>query len=445
MVDAVVVGAGLSGLSAARRLVARGRSVVVLEGRDRVGGRTWSPEVGGYPFDLGAQWVGPGQDRVLALIDELGLDTFLQPDRGARLLGLRGEVRRYPWILPRVSVPGLLEAGYHIGALSLAARRVDRERPWTSPGASDQDRRTVAEYLDRRVRSDDARALLRIATQMIFAAEPEQLSELWFKLYVHAGGNLLKLSEVRRGAQDRKVVGGTQQISVRLADELGDRLRTGAPVHAIEGEDDGIRVRGPWGEVRARRAILALAPAHAASIDVRPALPAARLELHRTMPMGSVLKTVAVYARPFWRDRGLSGEAIRDAGPIRAVFDNAPPAGPASLVAFTVGSEVEPTGALDDETRRRTILDGLAELFGPEAREPVAYADKDWSGDPFAAGCYGGLGVPGLLTSCGEALRRPAGRIHFAGTETATRWIGYMDGAIEAGERAADEVHSAPR
>jgi monoamine oxidase len=114
-----------------------------------------------------------------------------------------------------------------------------------------------------------------------------------------------------------------------------------------------------------------------------------------------------------------------------------------ALLAFSVGAAARRLGAMAPEDRRRAVLDRLVAAFGSRAAEPSAFVEKDWSADPWTRGCPTGIMPPGVMSVFGPALRAPVGPIHWAGTETATEWTGYMDGAVQSGERAAAEVLAA--
>lgn len=438
--DVVVVGAGLAGLTAARRIAAAGRSVHVLEARSRVGGRTYTVSFAGGPVDLGGQWIGPGQERVLALTRELGVSAFPQHHRGRKVACLGDDRVTYRGLLPRVRLRALVDLALAMRRIDRTARAVPLAAPWSAPQAAALDARTAAAFLDEVARTGEARALLEVATQAIFAADSDALSLLYFLFYIRSGGGVAPLSSIRGGAQQDRLVGGAQQLTQLLAERLSGHVRLDSPVLAAEQDERGVTVRTPAGPLRARAVVLAVPPALAHKIDLGPALTPARATLHAEMPMGSVVKCVVAYERPFWREQGFSGEVVLDRGPLRMLFDDCGPDGrhPA-LVAFAVGSAAKAFGALPEAERRAIVLKTIDRAFGT-APAPLAYVDKDWAADPWSAGCYVGVAPPGLLTRVGEALRRPCGRVHFAGTETATRWAGYLDGAIESGERAAAEV-----
>ncbi|GAC1373181.1 MAG: FAD-dependent oxidoreductase [Polyangiales bacterium] len=449
-VDVVVVGAGLSGLAAARRLVDGGATVRVLEARERVGGRTLSEPLAGGVIDLGGQWIGPTQDRVAALARELGVATFPQHQVGKKVLEHAGVVSHYTGLIPKLPLLHLLELDFTMRRLDWLSRRVPPEAPWRARKAAEWDASTLADWQRDHISSRGAKTMIDIATRAVFAAEPTELSFLYFLAYLASGGGLMRLIEVRNGAQQDRFVGGAQRLSVGLAARLGDRVTLGAPVRALEQSDDGVIVRiggggdGSGGErtVRAKHAILALPPAVAGKIHVTPALPARRALLGEKMPMGSAIKVVVAYASAFWRQAGFAGEAVSDRGPMSMIFDDCAADGShPALVGFVLGDAARVHRA-DPDARKAAVLAQLVRTFGPRAATPLAYVDKDWSAEEWTAGCYVGLMAPGVMRAHGEALRAPCGRIHFAGTEAARQWMGYLDGAIESGERAASEVLS---
>ncbi len=438
--DVAVIGAGLSGLAAARSLAASGTSVAVVEARDRVGGRTLSRKVGDDIVDLGGQWIGPTQDVVAALADELGVRTFPQFSRGKKLVMRDGVVETYAGFLPKVPLLDRAELMVRMAQLERWARQVPLAAPDQARRAAAWDGETVADWL-RRVRRAGTRDLITIATQMIFAAEPKDLSFLFFLHYLHGGGGILRLSEVRGGAQERRFVEGAQELSIRMARELAPAVHTGVAVGAIEQDGRGVTLRTSHGPVRARYAILAVPPALAARVELGAARSASRTRVEQGMPMGSVIKCVVTYPRAFWREAGLSGEAISTGSPVRATFDDCGHDDrQAALVAFIVGDAARTWSKREPAERRAAVLADLVRLFGPAAGHPMVYVDQDWLAEPWSGGCYAGVMAPGVLASNAAALRAPAGRVLFAGTEAATAWAGYFDGALSSGRRAATEA-----
>jgi len=443
--DVAIVGAGLAGLAAARALRAEGRDVVVLEARDRVGGRTLNEPIGdGKVVELGAQWVGPTQDRVLALMDELGLESFPTHAEGENLFERGGELTRYGGTIPKVNPVALAEVGLVMRRINRMAAQVPREAPWRAPKAHAWDSQTFETWMRRNVRTGLARDILRLAIIGVWAAEPRDVSLLHVLFYIRSAGSLERLVDVEGGAQESRVVGGSQLICERAAEQLGaESVVLSSPVRSIEHDAGGgvVTVSSERVTVRARRAIVAAPPALAGRIRYSPALPARRDGLSQRMAQGSVVKCMAIYERPFWRERGLSGAVTSASEPISVVFDNSPPDGsPGVLLGFFEGKAAREAADLGRDERRRVVLDCMRGFFGPEAARAEGYVDRSWGSDEWARGCYGGYFAPGGWSDHGPALREPVGPIHWAGAETATVWNGYMDGAVSSGERAAGEV-----
>ena len=443
--DVVVVGAGLAGLAAARALEASGMRAIVLEARDRVGGRVLNHDLGnGDVVELGGEWIGPGQLRVNKMVAELGLETFPTYCDGENLLDLHGRVKRYTGEIPPLPVAALADLGQSQFRFDRLAKRVPVEAPWAADQAVRWDEETFATWVRRNTRTASARFFWEVFSEAVFAAEPQDFSLLYALAYTHAGGGVNSLIGVRNAAQQDRIVGGTQLIAHRMADPLGDAVRTSVPVRRIVQRADGVDVEADGLAVHARRVIVSIPPVLAGRITYDPVLPARRDQLTQKMPAGSVIKINVIYDEPFWRAEGLSGQVAGDRSPIKFTFDNSPASGsPGVLVCFLEGAQARIFGRLDAGERRRAVLGSLAGYFGKRAGMPVDYVEQDWSAEEFTRGCYGAHMAPGVMTQFGPVLREPIGRIHWAGTETAGVWSGYMDGALTSGERAAAEAIAA--
>ncbi|HEX5929179.1 MAG TPA: FAD-dependent oxidoreductase [Solirubrobacterales bacterium] len=460
--DVAVVGAGLAGLVAARRIAAAGARPLVVEARDRVGGRLLNEEIGdGKVVEVGGQWIGPTQERIAALAAELGVGTFPTHDEGRHLIEMEGRLASYEGritdarlslvrdlarAVPPAAMADLEQARARLDRM---ARQVPLEEPWMAPHAAKWDGQTFATWVRRNTRTAAARSLFELATEAVWAAEPADVSLLHVLFYTRSGSGFNSLVGTGGGAQQDRFHGGSQRLALRMAAELGaERLRLGAPVRRIEHGEGGVVLSadGPDGAlggltVRARRAIVAVPPTLAGRIAYDPPLPARRDQLTQRMPQGTVIKTMAIYERPFWREEGLSGQATSDAGPARVVFDNSPPEGsPGVLLGFLEGRLARQWGARSAGARREAVLAGHARLFGERAARPQRFVERVWAEEEWTRGCYGCLMTTGGWTEYGRALRAPIGPLHWAGAETATVWNGYMDGAVRSGERAAEEV-----
>ena len=446
--DVVVVGAGLAGLAAARGLVAAGRSVVVLEGRDRVGGRTRNERVGDGPADvveLGGQWVGPTQHRLLELARELDVPTFPTYATGVSLFAGGGSVRRYRGPIPRINPAVLADVGQAMVRLNRMARTVPPEAPWTAPNAAKWDAQTAATWMARNLATRGGRAILTLAIEAVWAADPTEPSLLHLLFYINSAGSIEALTETEGGAQQDRFVGGSQLLSLRMAAALGEeRVVLGAVVREIAQDADTVTVSAGDVVVRARHAIVAIPVPLTARIAWTPAMPHARDALTQRMAMGSVVKCMAIYDEPFWRAEGLSGTATDADGPVKVMYDNTPPSGrPGVLLGFFEGRAAQDAMRVSQDERREQMTRTLARLFGPRAARPERYIDQAWGQEELSRGCYGAYLPPGGWTGFGPALRAPVGRVHWAGAETATIWNGYMDGAVRSGDTAAAAVLAA--
>lgn len=389
-------------------------------------------------MELGGQWAGPGQDKVLALAKELGVGIFETYATGANLYYRAGRAQQYTGDIPPANAASLVELEVSIVQLNQMAATVPIREPWRAPRAQEWDRQTVAGWIAANNQTAEARDLAALAIRGVYGEEGTQISFL--DLLSAIGGVGGDFNTLIGSAQSLRFVGGPQQLSQGLAAKLSRAIKLRSQVTSVDwGQTVTVHTR--HASFRARQAILAAPKPLIARIRFHPALPPAHDQLLQRQPMGSVVKVNAIYDTPFWRAQGLSGSVISDTGPIEIVYDNSPPSGrPGVLVGFMEGDNSRAFFGASDATRRDAALASLARYFGPAARGPRDYADKMWATDAYARGAYGTYNPPGVLTSLGARTAGPVGRLHFAGADTSPEWPGYMDGAIRSGERAAREA-----
>ena len=443
--DVIVVGAGLAGLAAARDLRRAGHSVLVIEARDRVGGRVLNHRLAaGHVADLGGQFVGPAQRHILALAADLGMATQPIFTSGRAVLEIGGRQYRYRAV-PGLSPLQLADAGRAVLSLDRMARRIPVEAPWRATGAAAADARTLADWARRNTSTRLGRFAIGAFCQGVLACEPSEVSLLHVLFYLRSAGGFRQLAETSGAAQQDRFAGGSQLVAIRLAEQLGPgSLRLGIPVSRIEQGPSRVTVHAAGLVATGRRAVVAVPPALAGRIGYDPPLPADRDQLTQAAPMGSVIKCLAVYGEAFWRNAGYNGQATSDGPGARVTFDTGPPSGaPGILLGFVTGGEARRLARADPAQRRAEVLASFGRYFGRAATRPDDYIEHDWTADQWTRGCYGAHFPPGTWTQFGPALRRPAGLLHWAGTETATQWSGYMDGAVQSGQRAAREVLAA--
>ncbi|MFJ4186700.1 flavin monoamine oxidase family protein [Kitasatospora sp. NPDC089509] len=463
--SAVVVGAGLAGLTAATGLAAHGYAVTVLEARDRVGGRTHGIEAApGVRVDAGAAYLGDRHTELLALAADLGLKTTpttmlgasrfaltpdrpdstgspARPDRPARpdTPGAGDEPATRDGRFPPLDAVALGDLFERLTELTDAVRP---EAPWLTPDAERLDALTAADWAEQHVTHPDARLFFPLFLGEMCAADPADLSVLHLAFYLRSGGGLRYLNAFAGGAQQDRIDGGAHQLCERLAEPLGARVRLGEPVRAVHQDDRSVTVHTDRGAHRADVAVLALPPLLADAVAYEPALPAPRAG-DRTA-RGCAIKVHLVYPSPLWREHGLSGWSVNARGPLLSTVDDSPGGGPPTagigvLTGFVTGAEAHRFGALTPERQHAEAAGQAARLF-PMLPEPLDVHVTDWLDDPYSRGCYAALLGPGDWIRTGPTLTRPHRRVHWAGTETSTAFFGLMEGAVRSGHRVVAEI-----
>jgi monoamine oxidase len=447
--DVCVVGAGFAGLSAAFRLRRAGAEVVVLEARDRVGGRsfTLAMEGGGW-VDMGAQWVGPPQDRFLALIKEMGCETYPSPYDGKWIQ--RGILDSNAY--DRVSREGpdgypggrLVKAGFD--QLDRLAARLDPEQPWAYPDAERLDATTLAEWLRQNIPHPNARSFVAQEVSSAACATPEEISILHTLFLIKSCRGIDLMFGDEGAAQQDCVIGGTQRVARRLADKMAGAIRYETPVRKIEWNERGATVHADGLSVAARHVVVATPPYLAGAIAYQPELPASRAQVTRRWPQGTVIKVQIIYREPFWRRERLNGESFDYVSVLGETVDSSLPSRfsrAGILTGFIYSEQARMVSRLPADERKKLVLGEVAKRFGRRSLEPVRYLESSWSTQPWTGGCFTGYLTPGATVAFRSAVRDPVGPLHWAGTETATAWPSFIEGAIRSGERAASAIRKA--
>ncbi|MEV5041484.1 flavin monoamine oxidase family protein [Microbacterium sp. LMI1x-1-1.1] len=440
--DVVIVGAGAAGLTAAHELRKAGLSVAVLEARERVGGRLWTDVIDGAMLELGGQWVSPDQDALIDTVAELGLDTFSRYREGDSVyVGPDGTVSRFTGEMFPVSPETERTIDEITQRLDAMVAEIDPDRPFAHPKAAEWDTITWDAWLRQQTDDDEAVRNLAFATGSAMLTKPTHAFSLLQSLLMAASAGSYSHLVDADFILDKRVVGGLQQVPVLLAERLGDDVFLNRPVRTIEWSDAGVTAHADGLTVRARSAVLAVAPVLYNRISFVPPMPRLQHQMHQHISMGFVIKVHAVYETPFWREKGLSGTAFSPYEICHEAYDNTNHDDPrGTLVGFVSDRNADDMFRLTAEERKERILGSLSHYYGPEAKDPVVYYESDWGTEEWTRGAYAASFDLGGLHRYGADVRTPVGPIQFACSDIAGAGYQHVDGAIRMGRLAARNV-----
>jgi putrescine oxidase len=441
-VDVVVIGAGATGLSAAHALKQAGRSVVVLEARDRVGGRLWTDEVDGVDLELGGQWVSPDQEELLRVLDELGLETFSRYREGESVyIGITGERRTFEG--EQLPVPAAVEKEMVrlTELLDALAAQMDADRPWEAPFADELDRVSFAAWLADQC--DEQEAVDNIAmfiAQAMLTKPAHSFSALQAVQMAASAGSFSHLVD-SEFILDKRVVGGLQRVPLSLAERLGDAVRLGVDVEKVRWSDAGVEVVAGDLTVSARHLVVAVPPTAVSRVRFDPPLPSAQREARQHQSFGQVIKLHVTYPEPFWRAAGLSGTVFSPYELVHEAYDNTNHGDTrGTLVGFVSDERADEVRRLDEDERRDLVLASLARYYGDQALSPSSYYESDWTSEELGQGAYATSFDLGGLTRFGPALSEPVGPVRFGSSDVAGLGFQHVDGALRVGAELAHQI-----
>ncbi|QCE33440.1 FAD-dependent oxidoreductase [Acetobacteraceae bacterium] len=440
-VDTIIVGAGFAGLKAAETLKEKGQKILLLEAQDRVGGRCKAGKIAGNVVDFGGQWIGAHHPLFREEAAKAGIELYPQYEEGKSLLSFKGKVKKFG-LIPPFNPFALCEIALFIYLWGRDLKQIPKNQPWKAKKAEKWDSISFESWVMSHLRTKGAREFARAVVNGLFCVEASEMSYLYFLECMRQGRGMKVMMAASGGAQQDKARGGAWSVAKAMADRLGNKIRFQQPVVKIMQDESGIQVTTKAGEIYgAKKLILAIPPVLAAKLIFEPKLPSQKQGLLRRMPMGNVIKVHVAYERPFWREKGLSGEAIGLGLHFATVYDQTPKDEEIGiLVGVIEGKYAVKMSQMSQEERRQIVVKDLVHYFGEQAKNPIEYVDCDWAKEEWAEGGYAGCMATGVLSLYGEALGRKEGHIHFAGTETATEWTGYFEGALQSGLRAANEI-----
>jgi monoamine oxidase len=440
--DAIVVGAGYAGLAAGLALQKAGKNILLLEARNRCGGRVLTEYFSEQDYtDLGGQWIGPGHERMYQLAAEYSVETFHTYDSGKSTLLFHNKLKHYKGLIPPLPLFALLSLDRALSKINKLAKTIDLEHPYQSDNAAKWDAISLQDWMNMQMKNETARKMFTVATEAVFATDASNISFLHALFYIKSNTNFDFLMNVDKGSQQDRIKGGAQRICIKMAAALGDSIQYEKVVTHIHQDEQGVMVSGNGFSFKADKCIVSVPPAVSTEINYTPAVPETQWQLMKASFMGTVVKCYAVYPSPFWRKQFKNGLVAAPDELTSVVFDTSPFNGSKGiLMGFCLAEKAKQLMQHNQATRKEIVKAGFVKMFGPEAANIEYYTDKSFTEEPFTKGCYAGMFPPGILTQLQTSLATPFHLIHWAGTETSVQFNGYMEGAVRSGERAASEI-----
>lgn len=440
--DVVIIGAGLSGLNAARLLAKAGKKILVLEAQDRVGGRTWSQPIGQNDFiDIGGQWIGKGHDYMYQLVREAGLKTFPTFTDGKSILRRNSNNDFYKGEIPPLGLFALLATQKALNKFDKMASTISLDSPWLSDNATQMDNQSLGSWIDETVSNTKARTLIKRMAEGELCQTVEEVSLLQALSSAKATGSFRQAEKVEDGALRDRIYGGAQGVSNFLYNQLKNSIKLNTPVSFVKQLENHIELGNETYSVKAKKVIITVPLAVAKNIKFSPELPIEKQILIDAMEMGTVIKTHAVYSTPFWRNQRLNGSSMCFDEVVELSIDNSVQGSEKGIISSLIhANRAKDLLKLSSDERKEILLKAYTNLFGEQAMRPIFYHDYSFTNNPWIGGAYSGHFKNGVFSKYGAFVAKPFGNIHWAGTETSTLFKGFMEGAVLSGERVVKEI-----
>ena len=441
--DVVIIGAGLSGLTAARRLLEGGKKVLVLEAQERVGGRTWSKPISNGSFiDFGAQYIGKGHDSMYKLVRESGLKTFSTFTDGKEMMRINGENSLFTEDMPSLEEHSLLEIEKAFNEIDKKSSSIS-DYPWLSKDAYEMDQISIGSWINQHISDKKVKMFINLLVEGEICQNVENVSLFQVLSGIKASGSFVKGFTAKDGALQSRIFGGAQGVSNFLYQQIRQFVKLNCPVTFVTVKKQHLVIGNDKFHVKTKKVIVTVPLPVVKNIKFTPELPLEKQILIHSMEMGTVIKCHAVYDKPFWRDSGLNGASVCLDEVVEQSVDNSVQGSTNGiLTSFITADRAKYLLKLSDQERKEIILKSYANLFGEKALTPIMYQDYSFTNNPWIGGCYSGFFKNGIYSRYGKYLSIPSGHIHWAGTETSNLFKGYMEGAVLSGERVAKEILS---